>query len=103
MSEKVRCETPTPGKQPTNIDRWKYETVRQAIFDVLAAHSDNVLFQDLPHLVAAQLSPEQITRLGSVSWYTTTVKLDMEVRGEITRIPNANPQRLQRATHFQSA
>jgi len=31
---------------------------------------------------------------GSISWYVTTVKLDMEARGEIERVPDSNPQQL---------
>jgi hypothetical protein len=29
---------------------------------------------------------------GSVTWYVTTVKLDMEARGEIKRVTNSRPQ-----------
>jgi hypothetical protein len=29
---------------------------------------------------------------GSVMWYVTTVKLDMEARGEVRRVPNSRPQ-----------
>ena len=29
---------------------------------------------------------------GSVTWYVTTVKLDLEARGEIKRVPNSRPQ-----------
>ncbi len=29
---------------------------------------------------------------GSVTWYVTTVKLDMEARGEVKRVPNSRPQ-----------
>lgn len=32
---------------------------------------------------------------GSVSWVVTTVKLDLEARGEIERIPGSSPQILQ--------
>jgi len=31
---------------------------------------------------------------GSIPWYVTTVKLDLEARGLIERIPNARSQRL---------
>ena len=31
---------------------------------------------------------------GSTGWYTTTVKLDLEARGVIERIPNSSPQQL---------
>ena len=29
---------------------------------------------------------------GSITWYVTTVKLDMEARGEVKRVPNSRPQ-----------
>ena len=29
---------------------------------------------------------------GSVTWYVTTVKLDMEARGEVKRVPHSRPQ-----------
>ncbi|MHA2070422.1 MAG: DUF6958 family protein [Candidatus Thorarchaeota archaeon] len=31
---------------------------------------------------------------GSISWYYTTVKLDLEARGIIERVPNKTPQLL---------
>ena len=31
---------------------------------------------------------------GSITWYVTTVKLDLEARGLIERIPRSSPQRL---------
>lgn len=31
---------------------------------------------------------------GSIPWYVTTVKLDLEARGEIERIRQSSPQRL---------
>ena len=95
--ERVICQTPTPGKKPTRIHKWKYDLLRAAIVDIAAGSPDGVEFRGLPDLVEARLSPEQLTDLGSVSWYTTTVKLDMEVRGDIVRVPGARPQRLRLA------
>ena len=31
---------------------------------------------------------------GSISWYVTTVKLDLEAKGMIERIPKVSPQQL---------
>jgi hypothetical protein len=31
---------------------------------------------------------------GSISWYYTTVKLDFETRGILTRVPNSRPPML---------
>ena len=96
-SDKVVAETPTPGKQPTRIDKWKYDLVRAAILAVVPADEHGVEFNTLPQLVEEYLSPEELKNLGSVSWYTTTVKLDMEVKGEIERILGLKPQRLRLA------
>ena len=94
--EKVVCETPTPGKQPTRIDRWKYNLVRKAILRAVPKRGDGVEFRELPSLVEARLSAEDLKNLGSVSWYVTTVKLDLEVRDQIRRIAGVKPQRLLR-------
>ena len=92
--ERVVCETPTPGKKPTRIHKWKYDLLRGVILDIVGGSSDGVEFRALPSLVEARLSPEQLSDLGSVSWYTTCVKLDMEVKGDIVRVAGTRPQRL---------
>jgi hypothetical protein len=92
--DKVLCETPTPGKQPARIDRWKYDLIRNFILKVVPSDEQGVEFRDLSKLVEQQISPSHLGKLGSVSWYTTTVKLDMEVKGEIERVPGSKPQRL---------
>ena len=91
---KVTCETPTPGKQPTRIDKWKYDLVQSAILAVIPSDELGLEFSRLPQLVEAQIPADDLKRLGSVSWYTTTVKLDMEVKGVIERVPASKPQRL---------
>jgi len=95
--EKTLCRTPTPGKEPTRIDAWKFDAVRRAILEVLASKQNCVPFRDLPGLVALRLSEQELGRLGSVAWYTTTVKLELEVRGEIRRVKAATPQCLRLA------
>jgi len=94
--EKAVCETPTPGKQSTRIDRWKYDAVRRAILEVVPAAGEGLAFRELPRKVAERLSEDERSRLGSVPWYTTTVKLDLEVKGELRRVPGVVPQRLLR-------
>lgn len=97
QDDKVACRTPTPGKQPVRIERCKFDAVRRAILQVLPTEGEGVPFMsDLTDLVAAALTAEERANLGSVGWYTTTVKLELEVRGEIRRVPGATPQRLLR-------
>ncbi|MBB5517992.1 endonuclease III [Amphiplicatus metriothermophilus] len=93
--EKIECRTPTPGRASVRIPRWKYEAVRRAILDALkTAGEEGFAFKELPDAVKARLSAEELESLGSVSWWTTTVKLDMEVKGEIERVVAKGGQRL---------
>lgn len=92
--EKILCLTPTPGKQGTRIDRWKYETLRRAIRRAVPKNKTGVEFMQLPELVRSYLADEELKKLGSLPWYVTTVKLHLEVIGEIERVPNSRPQRI---------
>lgn len=95
MSEaKVVCETPTSGKTATRIPEWKYQLLKEIILDIVPGSEPGVAFKDLPSLVSEQLSSEQKQKLGSVAWHTTTVKLDLEVKGELKRVPKSSPQQL---------
>ncbi len=90
--DKVACRTPAEGRDGvTNIPKWKFDAVRDAI---LAICVEETVFTDLFNLVPKHLTEDQLAKLGSVNWHVTSVKLEMEVRGEIARIPGASPQRL---------
>jgi hypothetical protein len=91
---KILCLTPTPGKRGTRIDLWKYKTLRYAIRKVVPRNKIGVEFVKLPELTRAFLTAEELKRLGSLAWYVTTVKLHLEVVGEIERVPNSKPQRI---------
>ena len=94
--DRIICRTPTPDRQPTRIEVWKFDTVRQAILAALPAGGEGLPFKELPQRVAANLDAGTRSRLGSVGWYTTTVKLELEVRGEVARVPGRGAQRLVR-------
>lgn len=95
--EKVRCVTPTTKqKRGKGIARWKYDLLRNAIRKVVPKNKEGVEFRKLYDLVAGELSAEERKNLGSLPWYTTSVKLHMEVIGELERVPDAHPQRLRR-------
>lgn len=87
MDERIMTLHPD-GKQGVNIERAKYDAVRQAILDSLAERGE-IPFAALDEAVAAHLN-EPFD--GSIGWYTTTVKLDLEARGEIERVPGRAPQ-----------
>ena len=84
------------GKPAPRIDRAKYDLVRGILLQIIPQNAEGVPFTTLADRVAASLTREQVSKLGSVGWYTTGVKLDMEARGEIERVPGSKPQRLRR-------
>ena len=94
--EKVACRTPAAGRDGvTNIPAWKYHLVRAAILHAVeGAGPAGLAFSDLTEAVRARLSQADLARLGALGWHCTTVKLEMEVAGEIARAPGPGPQRL---------
>ncbi|SHG64449.1 hypothetical protein SAMN05444003_0290 [Cognatiyoonia sediminum] len=93
---KTICRTPAEGKPgTTRIPTWKFDLLRGHILNVVReAGSDGLPFRDLSSLVAKRLTEEETTRLGSIGWHTTTVKLEMEVARDIKRLEGVSPQRL---------
>lgn len=94
--KKVLCMNPDPSKQPCRIDAWKYDTVRSAILKSLGAKPKGVPFRELPGAVRSRLSSSALKRLGSVTWYTVTVKLDLEARGAVERVSVSGSQVIRR-------
>ena len=93
----VQTKNVNKGVGGLRVDQAKYDAVKKAILAVVPRGGEGMLFKDLPKAVAGEL-PEAIgPTKGSMSWYTTVVKLDLEARGEIERIPGSRPQRLRRA------
>lgn len=89
MSERIMTLHPA-GKRGVNIDRARYDLVAQAIVESIAA-AGVLPFKDLAAQVEARL-PADFD--GAIGWYTTTVKLDLEARGVIERVPGRTPQAL---------
>jgi hypothetical protein len=92
MRETIRTLHPEK-KQGVNISKEKYEIIRGAILCVLKTHKE-ITFTNLSRAVEKEVNGKFD---GSVTWYVTTVKLDMEARGEIKRVPNSRPQLLKLA------
>jgi len=90
MTERILTLHPDPEKSGVTIDQEKYEVIKAAILTVLGT-APEVRFSDLPGAVRSVVGEDFP---GSVSWYVITVKLDMEARGEIERVPGKKPQHL---------
>ena len=89
MKDTIR--TLHPGKkQGVNISREKYERICKAILSILGTQKE-MTFMNLSRAVEKHVNGNFE---GSVTWYVTTVKLDLEARGKIKRVPHSRPQLL---------
>ena len=87
MKTKIRTLHPEQ-KQGVNINKEKYDIIHEAILCVLREKKE-ITFMNLSRAVEKEVNGSFD---GSVTWYVTTVKLDMEARGEIKRVTNSRPQ-----------
>jgi hypothetical protein len=93
VEERILTRHPQEGKSGVNISRQKYDVIRECIVESLRAAGEMAftnLTEEVRHRLAGHFD-------GSISWYVTTVKLDLEARGIIKRIPGKSPQRLRLA------
>lgn len=87
MSERIKTLHPE-GKKGVSISKEKYETVREMLLQILREREE-ISFQELTPAIEDRIGDHFD---GSVPWYTVTVKLDLEARGIIERIPGISPQ-----------
>jgi hypothetical protein len=86
--ERIMTQHPD-GRQGVHMELEKYEFIRDEI--LMRLDEEPMPFMRLAHEMEADL---QDTFDGSVMWYTTTVKLDLEARGQIEKVPGTTPPRL---------
>lgn len=89
MDEKILTQHPE-GKTGVKISKTKYDQMRNAIIDALHTGGE-MSFTELNAVVGAQLEGNFD---GSIGWYFTTVKLDLEARGIVERLTNRTPQQI---------
>ena len=75
------------GKKGVNILKSKYDQITDFIIRTLRKHEE-ISYEKLSDLAEIELS-ENFD--GKVAWYIVSVKLDLEARGFIERIPKTNP------------
>lgn len=81
---------PDPDKNGVNILKTKYDLIRSSILGQLGEQGP-MTFSALMRAVDEDLEGKFE---GSVSWYVTTVKLDLEAHRLIERLPGERPQKL---------
>ena len=82
---------PDPSKQGTRVTKATYEAYKTALLNIIPESTEGVAFSDLSKAVQPHV-PEDILESTSAGWWTTTVKLDLEARGLIERVPKTGKQ-----------
>ncbi|MBL7996499.1 hypothetical protein JNM05_14120 [bacterium] len=78
------------GKKGVNILKRRYDIIKDFIIETIEKHKE-ITYEDLNDLAIEKLTD---TFDGKVVWYIVTVKLDLEARGIIERIPKTSPHKL---------
>lgn len=78
------------GKKGTNILRRRYDVIKKYILDTIQEEVE-ITYESLSDRAEKDLSA---TFDGKVVWYIVVVKLDLEARGIIERIPKTSPHQL---------
>ncbi|MGB0864795.1 MAG: DUF6958 family protein [Saprospiraceae bacterium] len=89
MDNRIMTKHPQ-GKKGVNILQSKYEFIKNAILDQLKG-VEEMSYQELTNILERKLKDEFD---GKVAWYVVSVKLDLEARGIIMRVPKSKPHRL---------
>lgn len=77
------------GKSGTNVTPEKYFAIREAMLEVLPTEGEGLTLDEMVKLIEP-LVPKDLFPKG-VTWYTVTVKLDLEAKGLVKRLPNTSP------------
>ena len=90
MSEEKIMTLHPDGKQGVNILKRRYDVIKDFILKTLKTKKE-ITFEDLTDMAVTSLTK---TFDGKVVWYMVTVKLDLEARKIIERIPKTSPHKL---------
>lgn len=91
MSKEKRILTLHPkGKKGVNILKRRYDIIKDFILTTIESHNE-ITYEKISDLAVEKLSN---TFDGKVVWYIVSVKLDLEARGIIERIPKTSPHQL---------
>jgi hypothetical protein len=84
----VQTLNPDKWKKGASVDKEKYKLVKSAI---LASFKENPKQTKADMMAAVSKRSKGKITGSSVEWHVMAVKLDLEARGIISRIPNTSP------------
>lgn len=89
MEDKIMTLHPQ-GKKGVNILKRRYDQMADYLLSVIKKRKQ-ISYSELDDLAVEHLKDKFD---GKVSWYVVTVKLDLEARGVIRRVPNTSPHEI---------
>ena len=90
MDQKVHLKHPQ-GEKPISMNRDKYDLLKPAVLKYLRAKG-KATFTELSAAIAKDFRANRTQFKGSLPWHLEWVKLDLEARKMIKRVPNTTPQ-----------
>lgn len=79
------------GKKGVNILKRRYDAIKDYILETLRKEGQ-ITYQELDKRAVKDLKK---TFDGKIGWYVVSVKLDLEARNVIERIPKTSPHKIQ--------
>ncbi|NRB53693.1 MAG: hypothetical protein HRU41_38935 [Saprospiraceae bacterium] len=89
MEEKIMTLHPT-GKKGVNILKRRYDQMAETLLGIVRQHGE-ITYSDMNDIAEKELDGKFD---GKIPWYVVTVKLDLEARGILERIPKTSPHKL---------
>jgi len=90
MNDKVQLKHPQ-GKKSVSMSKGKYDLLKPAILKYLRTGGEST-FSGISKAIEKDFKTKGHTFQGSLPWHLEWVKLDLEARKVIRRIPNTTPQ-----------
>jgi len=89
--QKIQLRHPQ-GKKAVSINKDKYDILIPETIKYLTEKKDGT-FSEISKSIAQSFKDKKIIFDGSLNWYLEWVKLDLEARQIITRVPKTSPQK----------
>ncbi|GIK21438.1 MAG: hypothetical protein PHY57_08540 [Ignavibacterium sp.] len=83
MGQKIQLKHPL-GKKAVSMDKLKYDILNKAFLNQLKKRGK---------AIAEDFKSNNIKFEGSIQWHVEWVKLDLEAKKEILRVPKTSPQK----------
>ncbi|MEO6347531.1 MAG: hypothetical protein ABIO60_06435 [Aquaticitalea sp.] len=91
MELKIQLQHPQ-GKKAVSISKEKYELLQKLILDFFSVQKEGS-FTEIANAITLNFKENNLKFQGSLKWYLEWVKLDLEARGILNRLPGTMPQK----------